>query len=382
VKSYKYRIYPTIKQSKMLEETLANCQRLYNVALEHKREVYRITKKNISCNEQQKELSSIRKTFPEYSKIHSQVLQNVFVRVDLAFEGFFRRIKISNKQCGFPRFKSKDSYNSFCFPQSGFAIKNNKVEISKIGLIKTKFHRSIPVDNKIKTCTIKKEGSLWHIIFVCETPKIIKQEASSCNAIGIDLGLTDFAVLSNGEKISNPKYLKKSEIKLKKIQREYSKKRNKKNKHKLQNIHKKIANQRKDFQHKLSRKLVNSFNFIIYEDLTIKKMIENNKYNLQKHIHDASWRTFILMLKYKAENAGTYTIAINPKGTTQQCSSCNSVTTKSLNVRLHNCTYCGFVANRDYNAALNIHKLGINFFDNYFLSSKASMPLGSTQFTH
>ena len=350
-----------------MQDTLFSCFKLYNTALEHRRETYRISKKPVSWYEQNHELVELKKTFPEYANIHSQVLQNVLQRVDFAFKGFFRRVKISKDKCGFPRYKSLDGYDSFCFSQSGFSLTEKRIKLSKIGLVKIKLHRNIPDGSKIKTCTIKKEGEKWYVVFVCQTPVILLPKKTVTKAIGIDLGLTYFAVLSNGEEIKNPKYLKKSENKLKEIQSKYSKVKSKKIKKQLTGIHHKVTNQRKDFQHKLSNKLVNTFDLISYEDLKIKQMIEGNKYNLQKHIHDASWGTFISMLKYKAESAGTYVIAVNPKGTTQKCSSCNTIVLKALSTRSHKCAFCGFEASRDYNAALNIHRLGINLVDNHNL---------------
>lgn len=368
MKSYKFKIYPTPKQTQILSNALVNCQRLYNVALEHRITAYKNIGKSISYKEQQNELPELKEMFPQYSAIHSQVLQNVLSRVDLAFKGFFRRIRVKGEKSGFPRFKSKDRYDSFCFPQSGFFLKGNRVELSKIGLIKVKFHRNIPANAEIKTCTVKREGESWYVIFVCDIKSITVNKKVITSAVGIDLGLTDFAVLSNGVEVKNQKYLKRSEIELKETQRKYSKGKSKKVKRKLTRLHRKVANQRKDFHHKLSHTLVNSFDLIAYEDLKVKQMIEDNKYNLQKHISDAGWSTFISMLKYKAENAGTTIIAVNPKGTTQRCSNCDTVVPKSLHVRLHNCAVCGFMANRDYNAALNIHKLGIN------LVEKRAMP--------
>lgn len=376
MKSYKYRLYSTPKQSQILSDTLIACQRLYNTALEHRRESYRIASKSVSCKEQQNELPKLKEQFVEYSKIHSQVLQNVLHRVDGAFKNFFRRVKISKDKAGFPRYKSKDRYDSFCYPQSGFVIKGNRIEFSKIGSVKVKIHRNIPDGSDIKTCTIKREVGKWFVIFACETPNGVAPKKVVGSAIGIDLGLTNFAVLSNGAEIPNPKYLRKSESKLKETQRKYSLGKSKKVKRKLSALHRKVANQRKDFQHKLSHYLVHGFDLIAYEDLKIKNMIEDNKYSLQKHIHDASWGQFISMLVYKAENAGATVIAVNPKGTSQKCSRCGTVVQKSLYVRLHTCTFCGFVADRDVNAALNIHKLGINLVGNHFLSSEAPTYLG------
>lgn len=386
VRAYKFILYPTKKQEELLEFTLNHCRYLYNTALQQRRDAYKSTGKPIGYLIQQNELPLLKNEFPEYKKVHSLVLQNVLKRVDLSFQNFFRRIKQHSDKVGYPRFQGKERYNSFTYFQSGFAFtKNNKrVEISKIGLIKVKFHRNIPDGSEIKTCTIKREGKKWYVIFVCQIPSTIVQKKVVSSAIGIDLGLTDFAVFSNGEEIANPKYLKQSEEKLKEIQSKYSKGKSKKIKRQLGNLHHKIANQRKDFQHKLSHKLVNTFDLIAYEDLKVKQMIEDNKYNLQKHIFDAAWKQFISMLIYKAEDAGKYCIAVNPKGTTQRCSCCNSVVAKTLYERSHKCPTCGFVASRDYNAALNIHKSGIGLVDKSvcssfvhpYLFSEAPSPLG------
>lgn len=365
MKSYKFRVYPTPKQAQILVGTLVSCQRLYNTALEHRITVYKSIGKNISYMEQQKELPELKQMFPQYKSIHSQVVQNVLYRVDLAFKSFFRRAKIKGQKAGFPRFKSKDRYDSFCFPQSGFYIKGSRVDLSKIGLLKVKFHRNIPDGSDIKTCTIKRDGKAWYVIFICDIHNIVIKKKTVVSSVGIDLGLTDFAVLSDGTKIKNPKYLKQSEGILKETQIRYSKGKSKKVKRKLIRLYRKVSNQRNDFHHKLSHSLVNRFDFIAHEDLKIKEMIEDSKYNLQKSISDAGWGAFISMLKYKAEKAGTTIIAVNPKGTTQRCSNCDTIVPKSLHVRLHNCTVCGFTASRDYNAALNIHKLGINLVDNH-----------------
>jgi putative transposase len=360
MRAYRYRIYPTPKQSKILNTTLFNCFRLYNTALQQRRDIYISSKKSVSYNQQQNELPELKEYYPEYTEIYSQVLQDVLHRVDYAYQSFFRRLKAKDGKAGFPRFKSLDRYDSFCFPQSGFAIVNNRIKLSKIGLIKIKLHRQIPADCAIKTCTIKREGEHWYCILAVTTPVIQKEKVTVTNAVGIDLGLTDFAVLSTGEQIHNPKYLKQSEAKLKEIQSHYSKGKSKTVKRKLVNLHHKIANQRKDFHHKLSHNLVNTFDLIAYEDLKVKNMIENNEYNLQKYISDAAWGKFIFMLKYKAEDAGIYCIGINPRGTTQRCSRCDAIVPKTLFERTHKCTNCGFETSRDYNAALNIHKLGIS----------------------
>jgi len=359
MRTYKFRIYPNKEQEEKFIFTLDSCRELYNVALQQRRDVYLSTKKTISCYFQQKELPLLREQFPEYKSIHSHVLRNVLKRVDSAFMGFFRRVKIKGEKAGYPRFKSKNGYDSFCYPQGGFKLSGIKIKLFKIGYIKINLHRDIPENSQIKMCTIKREGAHWYCIFVIDV-QISNPEKKQINkSTGIDLGLTDFMVLSNGTKIKNPKYFRQSEEKLKAIQSKYSKGKSKKIRKQLTGLHRKIVNQRKDFQHKLSRQLVNDYDLISYEDLKIKHMIEDNKYHLQKHITDASWGRFIHMLKYKAEEAGVWCVGVDPRGTTQKCSHCGSDVPKKLHVRSHKCA-CGFEATRDHNAALNIHKLGTN----------------------
>lgn len=356
MRAYKFRIYPTPNQEKCFKQVLFSCFKLYNTAITHRREAYRIAKKSISRIDQQKELPKLKQDFPEYANIHSQVVQNVLHRVDFAFKSFFKRAKSKTGKAGFPRYKSFDRYDSFCFPQFGFSVTGNKLNLTKIGSIRIKLHRQVL--GKVKTCTIKREGVKWYCVFTSDVEYHIEKRIVS-NSVGIDLGLTDFAVLSNGVEIKNPKYLKRSDNRLKSIQSKYSKGKSKKLRKQLTWIHRKIANQRKDFQHKLSRKLVNNYDLIAYEDLKIKQMVEDNTYNLQKSIHDASWGKFIFMLNYKAEEAGSTVIKVNPKGTSQKCSRCGQVVKKSMYERSHMCS-CGFETTRDHNAALNIERLGIN----------------------
>ena len=375
IRNFKYRIYPTKKQEKTLNTTFTNCRRLYNVALQHRNDVWRSYRKSVSCYDQINELPKIKEEFPQYKEIHSQVLQNVLVRVDLAFKGFFRRLKIKKEGCGFPRFKGEDRFKSITYLQSGFDFTKDKkrIKLSKIGLVKIRAHRQIPIGAKTKTCCIKKEADKWYCVLSLDIPfaTVEKKVVRDYRAIGIDLGLTDFAVLSNGEEIKNPKYLKQSEAKLKETQSRYSKEKTKATKKKLVKLHYKVANQRKDFQHKLSSQLVNRFDLIAYEDLNVKGMMKDDRYKLNKHIGDASWSSFISMVKYKAESAGTYAIAVNPKGTSQKCSGCGAVVKKDLYVRVHACPVCSLSLSRDHNAAINILASGTDA-----RLSEAPSPLG------
>jgi putative transposase len=351
VMSYKYRIYPTLKQVTVIEHQLDSCRHLYNAALEHRITAYKAIGKFISYQDQQDELPFIRADYPEFKNIHSQVLQNILRRLDRSFQNFYRRLK-RGEEPGFPRFKGKDHFDSMCYPQSGFRLNGCKVELSKIGNIKVKLHR--PIEGIIKTCTIKKSAKQWHVIFTSEISNVVKKK-EVCSAIGIDLGLESFATLSNGDQISNPRHLKKTEEKLKAVQSRYSLKKSKSAKRELWSLHRKIRNQRNDFLHKTSRKLVNQFDLVAYEDLDIKKMVEG-KY--AKSIHDAGWGKFIDMIKYKAESAGSYSKSVNPYHTSQTCSNCQALVKKEIHQRWHDCPACGLSLHRDHNAAINILKSG------------------------
>lgn len=354
--SYKFRIYPNRTQITVLENQFQLCRWLYNSALEHRIIAYKNMGKNIYYKNQAAELPEIKEQFPQFNDVYSQVLQDVLKRLDKTFNQFFKRIKKGDK-IGFPRFRGKERFNSIKYPQTGFKIIGSKIKISKIGCLKIKLHREIKGD--IKTCSIIKRGNQWYVnITVKQLPKNIHKSVST--PIGIDLGLENFAVLSNGDIINNPRYLKQSEEKLNNLQAKYSNYRGLNTKKRLSTLHRKISNQRTDFLHKQSRLLVDKYGLIVYEDLKINKMTRGI---FSKSIHDAGWGKFIYMLKYKAESAGVYTIGVNPKNTSQICSSCGAFVKKEIYERQHDCPVCGISINRDLNASLNILRSGIDLLN-------------------
>jgi len=361
MKTYKYRLYPTKSQAEKLASTLECCRVLYNCALDQRKIAYRQFGVSVRRLEQQAELLDIKECFPEYKGIYSQILQEVILRVDKAFQNFFRRLK-NNEKPGYPRYKGKGWYSSFTYPQSGFRLSDNskgnqRLKLSKIGNIKVKLHRA--VKGQIKTCTIKREVDKWYVCFACEAePESLPKTGK---AVGIDVGLEKFATLSDGTMVENPRYLRKSEAKLKREQRRLSRKKKgsnsrKKQKVKLAKIHRKIKNQRNDFLHKEGRKLIETYDTIVFEDLKIKNMIKNHR--LAKSISDASWSRFIEYTSYKAESAGRKVIFVNPRNTSQDCSGCDKPVPKGLSVRVHKCPHCGLVLDRDVNAAINILRRG------------------------
>ena len=282
----------------------------------------------------------------------------------------------NGEEPGYPRFQGKGRYDSFTYPQAGFSLTHDhRICLSKIGSIKVKLHREIK--GTIKTCTIKREGDAWYMVLACEVePERLPENAE---AVGVDLGLLHFATLSDGSTIGNPRYYRKAEQRLERLQRVLSRKkrgsvRRRKAVKQVAKAHRKIANQRRDFLHKQSRKLVNTYGTIVFEELQLANMSrrpkpkqnENGKYlpngaaaksGLNKSIVDAGWGMFQQFCVYKAANAGRTVLSVNPQYTSQVCSGCGAVVKKSLDERWHSCE-CGTALDRDHNAALNILALG------------------------
>lgn len=354
--TYKYRLAPTRKQIELLGWTLARCRELYNAGLQHRRDAYRMAGKSLNYYDQANALVEVKEARPEYRDIHSQILQDVLRRVDKAFQAFFRRVKSGEKEVGYPRFQGRDRYDSFTFPQGGWSLQNGSLTISKIGTIKVKLHR--PIQGRVKTTTIKREGEHWYVCFSVEVVDIALPHSDK--AVGIDLGLATFATLSDGQRVENPRCLRKSLHKLATAQQTLSRRkrgshrRNKARKAVAQ-IHRRIRNQRADFLHKESRKLVNEYGTIVFEKLQPRNMVRNH--SLALSISDAGWGQFVAYTTCKAENAGRRVVTVSPAYTSQVCSGCGTIQRKELSERWHSCP-CGCELDRDHNAAINILRLG------------------------
>lgn len=353
-KIYKYRLRPTKKQVQKLNWTLDTCRILYNSCLLDRKKNYEQTGKGLSRIRQQEILKADKEKIEFLNDIHSQVLQNVLFRVDRAFQGFFRRLKEKDSKAGYPRFKGEGRYDSITYPQEpGFQITPQGLKLSKIGNIKIKLHRSI--QGTIKTCTIKREADRWYACFSVEYKPVIKPVPDK--SIGIDVGIKSFAALSDGSVIDNPRHLIESEKRLIQKQRQLSKKKKgSKNRKKariiLARLHCKVRNQRSDFHHKISRKIVDTCGFIAVEDLNIKGMVRNH--HLAKSISDAGWGQFLRYLTYKAEEAGCVVEKVSPQYTSINCSICGQPVSKTLAQRIHRCPFCKTILDRDHNAAINI----------------------------
>jgi len=357
-RSYKFRLYPNREQRQEMETHLWLSKNLWNEMLDISKRQYRDFGMFPSIGS----LQIISKN----SGLHSQVAQDIGIRLNSGiwrYVNFLKKKKETKtknlktdkiKRAGFPRFKNITRVKSLHYPQSGFSLKEKKLKVSPFGEINIKKHREI--QGKIKTLTLKKEPSnKWYAIFTAEAePEPIAENNGT--KIGVDLGLINFAVFSDGKTIHNPKHLKKHEEKLKKKDYKLSKKKrrsknSKKEKRKRAVVYEKVKHIRKDFLHKLSKELVHDHSLIALEDLSVQDMAEEN---YGKSINDAGWSEFANMLAYKAESAGCRVVFVNPKNTTKECSDCRTLIKKDLWERQHNCPSCGLSINRDLNAAINI----------------------------
>jgi len=353
-RAYKFRLYPNREKVDALDRTLMLCRHLYNAGLEQRITAYERGFK-VSFTKQSDELPRLKVELPEYNEVYSQVLQDVLHRLDKAYANFFRRVKQGNEEPGFPRFKPSTRFRSITYPQSGFEVlPDGHLKLTKVGIIRMFRHREIV--GTIKTCTVKRDAvGDWYAIFTTELPDVPRREPRT--ALGIDVGLKTLAMLSTGESIEPPKFLRASEETIKIRQREVSRKvKGSNNRRKcvrrLAYAHRRVERQRDDFLHKASRSISRKADVIVFENLNITGMQKNH--HLAKSIGDASWGKLMELTRYKAESAGGSVQFINPNNTTQICSKCGTTVKKSLAERTHLCPTCGFSADRDLNAAFNI----------------------------
>lgn len=356
-RTFQYQIKMSKTSEAICIQWLERCRTLYNLALEQRITIYKQSRKSVSCYDQLNQLPELKKAFPDFKNIGSQCLQDVLERLDKAFKSFFQRIK--QGKAGFPRFKSSDRYNSFTLKQAGWKLEGRYLHLAKIGRLK--LFLSQPIEGKIKTVTVKRTSTgKWFVCFSCdEVPTKIFPETTK--EVGLDVGIKSFLVDSDGHKIDNPLFLKKSLKTLRVRNRTLSRRVKGSNRRRAARLlvakaHEKIANQRKDFLHKVANHYIQNNKTIFIEDLQIDNMVRNR--HLARSIADSSWGMFFQMLSYKAENAGREIVKVNPNGTSQRCSQCGERVPKSLAVRIHCCPFCGCVLDRDHNAAINIHKLG------------------------
>lgn len=301
LKAYQYRIYPSDLQKEELARAFGSCRFVYNKALDYRVNLYKTEKKSVKLSFLNSEfLQSLKEEFSWLKNVPSQSLQQAIIHLDKAYKTFFKNKK------GFPKFKNKYARQSFALPQFvKVDFKTNNIILPKIGKIKASLHRFF--SGVIKTCTVSKTPSNKYYISVLVDNNIpLPEKSEEGKEIGIDLGIKDYAIFSTGEKLHNPKFLDKLLSRVKYLQKALALKTrgsNNYNKLKLRIavLHEKIVNCRKNFLHKLSKQIINENQVIILENLSVKKLMENNSKTMARNIADVSWAMFINMLKYKAE---------------------------------------------------------------------------------
>ena len=348
--TYKFRLYPTEVQERKLEDTLETCRRLYNQMLDDR------IRNHTGFFEQKKKLAELKKEDKYLKEVHSQVLQDIVLRLDKAFQSYFAGLS------KFPRSKRRGRYNSFTYPQHGigFRLIGNRIKLGTIGEVKVKVHRKI--EGEVKTATIIKDVDQWFIALTVEEPMQRQQTHENDRAVGVDLGITNVIALSDGTLIEGPKFLMKAEEKIRVLQRTLSRKkkrskRREKTRMLLAKAWRKVRRQRDDFSHKISSSLAEEHGTIVFEDLKVKSMVKNH--SLASAIMGSCWYKLRQFTAYKAERRGGRVIFVNPAGTSQKCSGCGETVKKPLSERVHICPKCGLTLDRDVNAARNILALGL-----------------------
>lgn len=359
-KMFKYKLKPTTSQVLLFERWLGLCRHLYNAALEERQTAWQRCHVTITCRQQIAELPELKRAVPELAEVNSQVLQAVINRLDRNFQGFVRRV-CNGEKPGYPRFQSEKRFHSFTYPkcgEGGIYVQRGVLVLSKIGRVR--FHQSRPLEGRPKTITILREPDGWYCVISCDQVPL-KPQPLTGQMTGIDLGLKTFVTLADGSQILYPQFFRKSEQLLAK--RNHRMRRRKEGSNRWKKAAKlvgltyhKIACQRRDFQWKAARQLVRGYDVIYYERLTTANIMRNH--NISKSVRDVAWSTFCLRLAFKAEEAGKRAVAVSPRSTSQVCSTCGVVVSKTLSVRWHSCPDCGASLDRDHNAAMNILRVG------------------------
>lgn len=365
-KSFKYRIYPNKQQEELIQKTFGCCRFVYNYYLTKRIELYNLSKSYMNYYACSADLTKLKRELAWLKEVDSASLQSSLKDLEVAFKNFYREIKKGNSKHGFPRFKKKKegcrSYRT-TFDDNNIRITDKTIRLPKLGYIKCK--TSIFPEGRIISATISQNSSGKYYVSVYCTDVEMPKRTLTGNSVGIDLGIKEFCVTSDGEMVSNPKFFKVSQDKLAKLERALSRKtigssNRVKAKRKLARQYEKVANQRKDFLHKLSTGLVRNNDVICIESLQIQNLVKNNK--LSTSIHDAAWGEFKRQLQYKSKWYGSRLIQIDTfYASSQICNVCGYANkeTKDLSVRKWDCPQCNAHHDRDINAAINILSKGL-----------------------
>lgn len=353
MKTFSYRLYPNKRQKARLETIIEVCRAFYNSCLGERKAAYETEKRTVKKFEQMRQV----KKFKSECGVHSHVLQVVVADLQKAFDAFFRRVK-SGEKAGYPRFKAFGRFRSFGLKEygNGFKVDGRKLKLSGVGRVSVRWHR--PMEGRVKTVRIVRKAGKWYACFVCDIEKA-EVKVRPVSEVGIDLGLSSLLTLSNGEHVENPRWYRKSQRKLRRVQRRVARRKlGGANRRKavavLANFAERVVNQRKDFLNKLVSGLVGRFSRIAVEDLGVSGMVKGW---LSKSILDAGWGYLKQRLIDKAANAGCSVVLVDPAYTSQDCCCCGQRQKLTLKDRWYKCG-CGNSICRDENAAVNILQAG------------------------
>ncbi len=359
IRTYKYRLYPDEQQQATLDAILDVARWLYNRALDYRRKRWNESRHSVTYTEQAAMWRDWRNEQPEANLLrllNMSAGQQVLRRLDSAYREFFQ----GNR--GKPRFRGWRFFNSVSYkPGDGAALRDGKLYVQNVGLLPVKWHRPLP-EGTLKNVIVLRKASGWYVLLQIEV-EVPKAEPAEAPPVGIDVGIHHALALSDGTVIDSPKYLKQSLKRVRALQRRVARRRkgSKRREQAIQQLAKAqehVANQRRDWWHKVTYWLVATYGLIALEDVQLAFMLRNG--NLARAAHDVALGLFDDLLSYKANQAGVQLVKVNPRNTTQKCSGCGWLVPKDLSVRVHECPNpdCGFTVDRDVNAALNILGLG------------------------
>jgi putative transposase len=381
-RTFRYRLHPTKLQTQaLLHQQRYQCE-LYNAALEERIGAWAWERRSVSYFDQCRTLTGLKDVRPEVVSSGITLCRGTLKRLDRAYGVFYRRVRCGETP-GFPRFKPVSRFNALRWEDaSGWKLKfdHRRLYLKGIGEIKTNYHR--PITGEAKAITVKREGSRWLLSVSCVNVPAMPLVPTSCQ-IGIDLGVVNQLATSDGELMKGKHFGAKAQTKLARAQRELTTKQRESNRRRRQveavvRLHRKVKNQRSDAAHKLSRQLVNDYDFIAVEDLAIANMVRgpkgrpdpeqpgvylpngaSKKAALNRSIHDAGWGQLVSFLIYKAESAGRTVVSVNPRYTSQTCAECNFVDGGNrVSQADFRCLRCGHIDFADINAARNIIRAG------------------------
>jgi putative transposase len=330
LRTFQFRLLPNATQVAALTRILEDNCETYNAALQERRDAWKLQRKSITYRDQQDELTELRQN-PAFQWMACDIQRDPLRRVDRAFKAFFRRSK-SGEKPGFPRFRSRRRYDSFSFSLP--VVRDKSVKVPNLGDLRARGGR--PISGRAKLCTVKRDGKRWNASVVCDLGPAPEKCAVS-NAVGIDVGVSALATLSDGTVVENPRWTRKHEARIAAANRKLAlKQKRSKNRIRareaLRRAHQRAASARLNYIHHVSKWLVENYDLIAYEDLKIRNMVRSN---LAKSILDAAWGLLIWCTSYKAEQTGRWAVPVNPYRTSQKCSGCGRLVPKTLKDRVH-----------------------------------------------